>query len=119
MTDNIENVKNTKGFVPLAVKYAKDMDDNFAEGIAGFYRAVWDERDGGLLIKQKHLLVFAIACSGNNTESAIKILARLKKLGITRTEIEDAIMIAAWTCGIQNFTNLSSSLLKEMNRLGF
>ncbi|MCD4703213.1 MAG: carboxymuconolactone decarboxylase family protein [Methanosarcinaceae archaeon] len=118
MTDNVENVKNTKGFVPLAVKYAKDMDDNFAEGIAGFYRAVWAERDDGLSTKQKHLLVFAIACSENNTDSAIKILTRLKKLGVKRTEIEDVIMITAWTGGMQNFTNLSSSLLREIDRLG-
>ncbi|HML26136.1 MAG TPA: carboxymuconolactone decarboxylase family protein, partial [Methanomethylovorans sp.] len=31
----------------------------------------------------------------------------------------DAMMIAAWTGGIQNFTDFSPKILKEMERLGF
>jgi alkylhydroperoxidase/carboxymuconolactone decarboxylase family protein YurZ len=119
MGTTIEEIKNVKGFVPRSIKYAEDMNRDFAEGLAGFYKAVWEDRKGGLSIKEKHLLVFTIACSSNNTESAVKILERLKKFGATRAEITDAMMIAAWTGGIQSFTDFSAVVLKEMDKLGF
>ncbi|MCQ1534798.1 carboxymuconolactone decarboxylase family protein [Methanosarcina sp. KYL-1] len=119
MGKNIEEIKTVKGFLPRAIKYAGDMNEDFAEGLAGFYKAVWDEREGGLSMKEKHLLVFTVACSNNNTESAVKILERLKKFGATRTEITDAMMMAAWTGGIQYFTDFSAVVLKEMDKLGF
>ncbi len=115
----VKEIKELKGFVPRSIVYAEQINDDFAEGIAGFYKAVWDQREGGLSMKQKHLMVFAIACSNNNTESAVKILERLHKFGATRTEINDAMMIAAWTGGIQYFTDFSSVVLKEMDRLDF
>lgn len=95
------------------------MDDEFSEAVAELYSAVWVEREDGLSKKDKHLLVFAIACSNQKTKSAVKILQRLKKYGVSSQEIKDAVMIAAWTSGIQNFTNLSPEILKEMERLEF
>jgi alkylhydroperoxidase/carboxymuconolactone decarboxylase family protein YurZ len=115
----VKEIKEIKGFVPRSIAYAEQINDDFAEGITGFYKAVWAEREDGLPMKQKHLMVFAIACSNNNTESAVKILERLHKFGATRTEINDAMMIAAWTGGIQHFTDFSAVVLKEMERLGF
>jgi alkylhydroperoxidase/carboxymuconolactone decarboxylase family protein YurZ len=115
----VREIKELKGFVPRSILYAEQINDDFAEGIAGFYKAVWEEREGGLSMRQKHLMVFAIACSNNNIESAVKILERLHKFGATRTEINDAMMIAAWTDGIQHFTDFSAQVLKEMERLGF
>jgi alkylhydroperoxidase/carboxymuconolactone decarboxylase family protein YurZ len=112
-------IKELKGFVPRSIVHAEQMNKEFAEGLAGFYKAVWNEREGGLSMKQKHLIVFAIACSNNNTESAVKILERLHKFGATRAEINDAMMIAAWTGGIQYFTDFSAVVLKEMEKLGF
>ncbi|RXA21982.1 carboxymuconolactone decarboxylase family protein [Methanosarcina sp. MSH10X1] len=114
-----EEIRELKGFLPRSIVYAGQINENFAEGVAGFYKAIWEERDGGISTKQKHLIVFAIACSNNNIQSAVKILERLKKFGATRTEINDAMMLAAWTGGIQNFTDFSSAVLKEMERLGF
>jgi alkylhydroperoxidase/carboxymuconolactone decarboxylase family protein YurZ len=115
----VKEIKELKGFVPRSIVYAEKINEEFAEGIAGFYKAVWGEREGGLSKRHKHLMVFAIACSNNNTESAVKILERLHKMGATRTEITDAMIIAAWTGGIQSFTDFSSVILKEMDRLGF
>lgn len=114
-----KEIRELKGFLPRSIAYAGQINEDFAEGIAGFYKAVWGEREGGLSIKQKHLIVFSIACSNNNTQSAVKILERLHKFGATRTEINDAMMLAAWTGGIQNFTDFSAVVLKEMERLGY
>ncbi|WP_440956082.1 carboxymuconolactone decarboxylase family protein [Methanosarcina sp. Mfa9] len=119
MGKNIEEIKTLKGFMPRAIKYAGDMNEDFAEGLAGFYKAIWADREGGLSMKNKHILVFTVACSNNNTESAVKILSRLKKFEVTKAEIMDAMMMAAWTGGIQNFTDFSAVVLKEMERLGF
>ncbi|MBP1909715.1 carboxymuconolactone decarboxylase family protein [Methanolobus bombayensis] len=119
MPDEIKEAKDVKGFQPRAVTYAKKMGDDFSEAVAGLYSSVWEEKEGGLSKKQKHLLVFAIACSSQKTKSAVKILQRLKKYGVTAQEIKDVMMIAAWTNGIQNFTNLSPEVLKEMERLEF
>lgn len=119
MGNATEEIKEIKGFVPRSVAYAEKIDESFAEGVAGFYKSIWTEREGGLPMKQKHLIVFAIACSKNNTESAVKILERLHKFGATRAEINDAMMMAAWTGGIQNFTDFSAAVLKEMDILGF
>ena len=119
MGKNIHEIKEVKGFAPRSVVYAEKINEDFGEGLAGFYKAVWAEREGGLSMRQKHLMVFAIACSNNNTESAVKILERLHKFGATRAEISDAMMIAAWTGGIQNFTDFSAAVLKEMERLGY
>lgn len=109
-----DEVKQVKGFLPRSIRYAQSMDDDFGEALAGFYKAVWAEREGGLSIKQKHLLAFTIACANNNSESAVKILERLRKFDATRAEILDAMMIAAWAGGIQNFTDFSSVVLKQM-----
>ncbi len=118
--ESISNeVKQVKGFMPLSIRNAKSMDDDFGEALAGFYKAVWAEHEDGLSLKEKHLLVFTIACANNNSESAVKILERLRKFDATRTEILDAMMIAAWTGGIQNFTDFSSVVLKQMEKLGF
>lgn len=119
MEKDVKELEEIKGFVPRAVGYAEQINEDFAEGIAGFYKAVWYEREGGLSMKQKHLIVFAIACSNNNTDSAVKILQRLHQVGATRAEITDAMMIAAWTGGIQNFTDFSSVVLKEMKKHGY
>ena len=119
MEKDVKELEEIKGFVPRAVGYAEQINEDFAEGIAGFYKAVWYEREGGLSMKQKHLIVFAIACSNNNTDSAVKILQRLHQVGATRAEITDAMMIAAWTGGIQNFTDFSSMVLKEMKKHGY
>lgn len=115
----VKEIKELKGFVPRSVAYAEKIDESFAEGVAGFYKAIWTEREGGLSMKEKHLIVFAIACSKNNIESAVKILERLHKFGTTRAEVYDAMMMAAWTGGMQNFTDVSAAVLKEMDRLGF
>jgi alkylhydroperoxidase/carboxymuconolactone decarboxylase family protein YurZ len=119
MEKAVKEIRELKGFLPRSIAYAGQINEEFAEGIAGFYKAVWEEREGGLSMKQKHLMVFAIACSSNNIESAVKILERLQKLGATRTEINDAMMLAAWTGGIQHFTDFSAAVLKEMERLGY
>jgi alkylhydroperoxidase/carboxymuconolactone decarboxylase family protein YurZ len=119
MEKAVKEIRELKGFLPRSITYAEQINEYFAEGIAGFYKAVWSEREGGLSMKQKHLMVFAIACSKNNTQSAVKILERLHKFGATRTEINDAMMLAAWTGGIQHFTDFSVVILKEMERLGF
>ena len=119
MEKAIKEIKELKGFVPRSIVYAEKIDKSFAEGVAGFYKGIWTEREGGLSLKEKHLIVFAIACSKNNTESAIKILERLHKLGTSRAEINDAMMMAAWTGGMQNFTDFSAAVLKEMERMGF
>jgi alkylhydroperoxidase/carboxymuconolactone decarboxylase family protein YurZ len=114
-----KEIRELKGFLPRSIAYAGQMNEDFAEGLSGFYKAVWEEREGGLSIKYKHLMVFAIACSSNNVQSAVKILERLHKFGATRTEINDAMMLAAWTGGIQHFTDFSEVILKEMERLGY
>ncbi|AKB43548.1 carboxymuconolactone decarboxylase family protein [Methanosarcina vacuolata] len=114
-----KEVRELKGFMPRSIEYAGQINEDFAEGIAGFYKAIWSEREGGLSMKNKHLIVFAIACSTNNTQSAVKILERLHKFGATRTEINDAMMLAAWTGGIQHFTDFSEAIIKEMDRLGY
>jgi alkylhydroperoxidase/carboxymuconolactone decarboxylase family protein YurZ len=114
-----KEIEEIKGFVPRFIAYAEKIDESFAEGVAGFYKSIWTEREGGLPMKQKHLIVFAIACSKNNIESAVKILERLHKFGATRSEINDAMMMAAWTGGMQNFTDFSAAVLKEMEKLGF
>ncbi len=119
MTENMDEIRSLKGFVPRAINYAAQIDEDFGEGIAAFYKAIWADHEGGLSLEQKHLLVFAIACSNNNAESAAKILSRLKKYGVTRAQIEDAMMMAAWTGGIQNFTDVYVVVSKEMDRLGF
>jgi len=114
-----KEIKELKGFLPRSIAYAGQINEDFAEGIAGLYKAIWEEREGGLSIKQKHLIVFAVACSSNNIQSAVKILERLHKFGATRTEINDAMMLAAWTGGIQHFTDFSAAVLKEMEKLGY
>jgi alkylhydroperoxidase/carboxymuconolactone decarboxylase family protein YurZ len=114
-----KEIRELKGFLPRSIVYAEQINEDFAKGIAGFYKAVWDDREGGLSKKQKHLIVFAIACSNNNIQSAVKILERLHKFGATKTEINDAMMLAAWTGGIQYFTDFSAVVLKEMERLGY
>lgn len=114
-----KEVRELKGFMPRSIEYAGQINEDFAEGIAGFYKAIWNEREGGLSMKNKHLIVFAIACSTNNTQSAVKILERLHKFGAIRTEINDAMMLAAWTGGIQHFTDFSEAIIKEMDRLGY
>jgi len=114
-----KEIRELKGFLPRSIAYAGQMNEEFAEGLAGLYKAVWEEREGGLSMKHKHLMVFAIACSSNNTQSAVKILERLHKFGATRTEINDAMMLAAWTGGIQYFTDFSAVILKEMEKLGY
>jgi alkylhydroperoxidase/carboxymuconolactone decarboxylase family protein YurZ len=119
MGKNTKEVKEVKGFLPRSIVYAEQINEDFGEGLAGFYKAIWAEREGGLSMKQKHLMVFAIACSNNNIESAVKILERLHKFGATRAEISDAMMMAAWTGGIQNFTDFSAAVLEEMERIGF
>jgi alkylhydroperoxidase/carboxymuconolactone decarboxylase family protein YurZ len=111
-------IKEIKGFVPRSITFAEKIDESFAEGVAGFYKAIWTERESGLSMKQKHLIVFAIACSKNNIESAVKILERLHKFGATRAEINDSMMMVAWTSGMQNFTDFSAVVLKEMEKLG-
>jgi alkylhydroperoxidase/carboxymuconolactone decarboxylase family protein YurZ len=119
MEKAIKEIKELKGFVPRSIVYAEKIDQSFAEGVASFYKGIWTEREGGLSLKEKHLIVFAIACSKNNTESAVKILERLHKLGTSRAEINDAMMMAAWTGGMQNFTDFSAAVLKEMERMEF
>ncbi|MGB3908188.1 MAG: carboxymuconolactone decarboxylase family protein [Methanomethylovorans sp.] len=119
MTKDIQEAKDVKGLKPRSVIYANRIDEDFGEALAGYYKSVWKERENGLTMKQKHILVFAIACSKLNIESALKILERLKKFEATSEEIKDAMMIAAWTDGIQNFTDFSPKILKEMERLGF
>lgn len=119
MTKEIQEAKDVKGLRPRSVVYATQIDEEFGEALAGYYKAVWKERENGLNMKQKHLLVFTVACSKLNIESALKILERLKKFEATSQEIKDAMMIAAWTGGIQNFTDFSPKILKEMERLGF
>lgn len=122
MADEIKekkDAKEVKGFQPRAVAYAKKIDEDFSEAVAGFYSAVWDERENGLSKKDKHLLVFAIACSNQKTKSAVKILQRLKKFGASSQEVKYAMMIAAWTGGVQNFTNFTPAILEEMEKLGF
>ena len=114
-----KEIKELKGFLPRSIAYAGQINEDFAEGIAGLYKAVWEEREGGLSIKQKHLIVFAVACSSNNIQSASKILERLHEFGATRMEITDAMMLAAWTGGIQHFTDFSAVILKEMEKLGY
>lgn len=114
-----KEIRELKGFLPRSIVYAEQINEDFAKGIAGFYKAVWADREGGLSKKQKHLIVFAIACSNNNIQSAVKILERLHKFGATKTEINDAMMLAAWTGGIQYFTDFSAVVLKEMERLGY
>lgn len=114
-----EDAKDVKGFRPRAVVYAQKIDENFSESVAEFYKSVWVDREGGLSKKSKHLMVFAIACSNQKTESAVKILQRLKKFGATRQEINDIMMLAAWTGGLQNFTNFTPKILEEMERLEF
>lgn len=119
MTGNAEEVKQVKGTMPKAIKMAKEMDDDFGQGLAGFYKAIWKDRKDGLSMKNKHLIVFAIACSRNNTNSAKKILVKLKKQGATRDEVYDAMMMASWAGGIQNFTDISTDVLPEMDKLGY
>ena len=119
MEKAVKEARELKGFIPRSIEYAGQINKDFAEGIAGFYKAIWSEREDGLSMKHKHLIVFAIACSTNNTQSAVKILERLHKFGATRTEINDAMMLAAWTGGIQHFTDFSEAILKEMERLGY
>lgn len=114
-----KEIRELKSFLPRSIAYAGQMNEDFAEGLAGLYKAVWEEREGGLSMKNKHLIVFAIACSSNNIQSAVKILERLHKFGATRTEINDVMMLAAWTGGIQHFTDFSAVILKEMERLGY
>ncbi|WP_340820166.1 carboxymuconolactone decarboxylase family protein [Methanolobus sp. WCC4] len=122
MPENMKDTndaKDVKGFKPRAVVYAKKLDEGFSEAVAEFYSSVWEEKEGGLSKKQKHLMVFAIACASQKTDSAVKILQRLKKYDATAQEIKDVMMLAAWTGGIQNFTNFTPKILEEMERLEF
>lgn len=119
MAEEIKNAKNVKGFQPRAVAYAKKLDEDFSEAVAGFYSSVWEEKEGGISKKDKHLMVFAIACSNQKISSAVKILQRLKKYGVSSQEIKDVMMLAAWTSGIQNFTSFTPKILEEMERLEF
>lgn len=47
METDVKELKKIKGFVPRSVEYAEQINKDFAEGIAGFYKAVWSEREDG------------------------------------------------------------------------
>lgn len=119
MNQEMQDVKDIKGIGPRSIVYASEINEEFGNALSDFYKSVWKERNDGLNMKQKHLLVFTVACSNMNIDSALKILEKLKKFNTSAQEIKDAMMIAAWTSGIQNFTNYSSKILKEMKRLEF
>ena len=55
MGKDVKELKEIKGFVPRSVMYAEQINDDFAEGIASFYKSVWYEREGGLSMKQNIL----------------------------------------------------------------
>jgi alkylhydroperoxidase/carboxymuconolactone decarboxylase family protein YurZ len=93
---------NVETFTPKSTSRVESTELRLCSLI--FIQPSEKEREDGLSMKQNHLIVFAIACSNNNTESAAKILQRLHQCGATRAEITDAMMIAAWTGGIQHFT---------------
>ena len=60
MGKNIQEIREVKGFLPRSIVYAERIDEDFAEGIAGFYKSIWAEREGGLSMKQKHLMVLLL-----------------------------------------------------------
>ncbi|MEA1985088.1 MAG: hypothetical protein U9N13_05490 [Euryarchaeota archaeon] len=78
MSSKIDDIKNVKGFIPGSIKYAQEINGDFGEALAGFYKAVWNERENELSMKE-NILSFS---QWHVPTTTLKVLSR--SLGSSR-----------------------------------
>jgi alkylhydroperoxidase/carboxymuconolactone decarboxylase family protein YurZ len=98
MADDIKDLEKMIGKVPKFFKELTVNDPKMFEMVMKLEGHVWD--DGALSRKTKKLIAIAIAASLRDQHATRAQLAGAANLGVTKTEVEEALRVAFLLAGM-------------------
>jgi len=98
MVDDIKDLEKKIGKVPKFFKELTVNDPKMFEMVMKLEGHVWD--DGALSRKTKKLIAIAIAASLRDQHATRAQLAGAANLGVTKTEVEEALRVAFLLAGM-------------------
>jgi alkylhydroperoxidase/carboxymuconolactone decarboxylase family protein YurZ len=104
----------TLGFVPPAIRRMFEMDKGLGSAYTDHRQIIFAERDDGLPLKFKELLLVAMDLSADNLNGAMGHLKAAKAAGLTQAELKEALLIAWLVLGISSWGKVGQHLWTAM-----
>lgn len=115
--DRLSHYQETLGNVPPAIAAMFDMDAEFANAYTDIRELIYRERDDGLSLAYKELLLVMFDLAVSNTAGAINHLRAARRAGLTREQLKEALIIAFLVLGVSGWGKVGHELWSAWDQL--
>lgn len=109
-SDRLSHYEETLGAVPPAIASMFAMDDDFASRYTDIRELIYQQRPDGLDLAVKELLLVMFDLSVSNADGGINHLKAARRAGLTRTQLQEALIIAFLVLGVSGWGKVGYKL---------
>jgi alkylhydroperoxidase/carboxymuconolactone decarboxylase family protein YurZ len=86
------------------------MDETFADSYTDIRELIYTQREGGLDLAAKELLLVMFDLAVSNPDGGINHLRAARRAGLTQTQLQEALMIAFLVMGVSGWGKVGYKL---------
>ncbi len=113
----LEHYMETLGNVPPAIRSMSELDDRFFAAYTEIRQLIYEEREDGLPTSIKELLLVVLDITVSQGTGAANHLAAAKRAGLTRTQLQEALMAVFMVLGVSAWGKVGHSLWDQWDEL--
>ena len=106
----LQHYIDSMGAVPHAIESMFAMDTAFAEHYTDIRELIYADREGGLSLAHKELLLVMFDLAVSQVEGGKNHLAAARRAGLTKAELNDALLIAFLVLGVSGWGKVGCHL---------
>lgn len=102
-SDRLQHYRESLNNVPPAIATMFAMDEQFANAYTDIREGIYADREDGLSLAVKELLLVMFDLSVHNADGAINHLRAARRAGLTQTQLHEALMCALLVLGVSGW----------------
>ena len=113
----LDHYQETLGNIPPAIRAMSELDDGFFDAYTDIRKLIYQEREEGLSVALKELLLVVLDITVDQRAGAANHLAAAKRAGLTRTQLKEALMEVFMVLGVSAWGKAGYPLWDQWDEL--
>jgi alkylhydroperoxidase/carboxymuconolactone decarboxylase family protein YurZ len=109
-SDRLKHYQESLGNIPPAIATMFAMDEPFANAYTDIRELIYTDREDGLDLSVKELLLTMFDLAVSNADGGINHLRAARRAGLTTTQLYEALMIAFLVMGVSGWGKVGYKL---------
>jgi alkylhydroperoxidase/carboxymuconolactone decarboxylase family protein YurZ len=115
-SDRLAHYRETMDTVPVPITAMFQMDPEFAGHYTDIRELIYREREDGLSLAVKELILVLLDVAVSNKDGAINHLRAARRAGVTKTQLQEMLIEAFLVLGVSGWGKVGHHLWTEWER---